>query len=60
MVLKKTLENLLDCKEIQPVHSEDQPWDFYGRNDAKAEVPMLWPSDAKSQLTGTDPDAGKD
>ena len=44
MVLKKTLESPLDCKEIQPVHSEgDQPWDFFGRNDAKAEAPVLWP-----------------
>ena len=40
---------LLDCKEIQPVHSEgDQPWDFFGRNDAKAETPVLWPPHAKS------------
>ena len=44
MVLEKTLESSLDCKEIQPVHSEgDQPWDFFGRNDAKAETPVLWP-----------------
>ena len=43
MVLEKTLESVLDCKEIQPVHSEDQPWDFFGRNDAKAEAPVLWP-----------------
>ena len=44
MVLEKTLESLLDCKEIQPVHPEgDQPWDFFGRNDAKAETPVLWP-----------------
>ena len=43
MVLEKTLESSLDCKEIQPVHSEgDQPWDFFGRNDAKAETPVLW------------------
>ena len=43
MVLEKTLESPLDCKEIQPVHSEgDQPWDFFGRNDAKAETPLLW------------------
>ena len=42
-VLEKTLESLLDCKEIQPVYSEgDQPWDFFGRNDAKAEAPVLW------------------
>ena len=51
----------MDCKEIQPVHSEgDQPWDFFGRNDAKAETPILWPPDAESQLTGKDPYAGKD
>ena len=44
MVLEKTLESPLDCKEIQPVHSEgDQPWDFFGRNDAKALTPVLWP-----------------
>ena len=43
-MLEKTLESRLDCKEIQPVHSEgDQPWDFFGRNDAKAETPVLWP-----------------
>ena len=49
MVLEKTLESPLDCKEIQPVHSEGyQPWDFFGRNDAKAEVPVLWPPHAKS------------
>ena len=44
MVLEKTLESPLDCKEIQPVHSEgDQPWDFFGRNDAEGEAPVLWP-----------------
>ena len=49
MVLEKTLESPLDCKEIQPVHSEgDQPWDFFGRNDAKAETPILWPPHVKS------------
>ena len=48
MVLEKTLESPLDCKEIQPVHSEgDQPWDFFGRKDAKAETPVLWPPDGK-------------
>ena len=48
MVLEKTLESLLDCKEIQPVHSEgDQPWDFFGRNDAKAGTPALWPPHVK-------------
>ena len=49
VVLEKTLESPLDCKEIQPVHSEgDQPWDFFGRRDAKAETPVLWPPHAKS------------
>ena len=49
MVLEKTLESPLDSKEIQPVHSEgDQPWDFFGRTDAKAETPVLWPPHAKS------------
>ena len=44
MVLEKTLESPLDCKEIQPVHSEgDQPWDFFGGNDTEAETPVLWP-----------------
>ena len=48
MVLEKTLESPLDCKEIQPVHSEgDQPWMFFGRNDAKAETPVLWPPHVK-------------
>ena len=48
MVLEKTLEGPSDCKEIQPVHSEgDQPWDFFGRNDAKGETPVLWPPHAK-------------
>ena len=61
VVLNKTLESPLDCKEIQPVHSErDQSWDFFGRNDAKAETPVLWPPHVKSWLTGKDPDAGKD
>ena len=49
LVLEKTLESPLDCKEIQPVHSEgDQPWDFFGRNDAEAETPILWPPHVKS------------
>ena len=49
LVLEKTLESPLDCKELQPVHSEgDQPWVFSGRNDAKAETPVLWPPHAKS------------
>ena len=51
----------LDCKEIQPVHSEgDQPWHFFGRNDAKAETLVLWPPHAKSWLIGRDSDAGRD
>ena len=61
VVLEKTLESPLDCKEIQPVHSEgDQPWVFFGRNDAKAETPVLWPPRAKSWLIGKDSDAGRD
>ena len=61
MVLEKTLESPLDCKVIQPVHSEgDQPWDFFGRTDAKAETPVLWPPHAKSCLIGKDSDAGRD
>ena len=61
VVLEKTLESPLDCKEIQPVHSEgDQPLDFFGRNDAKAESPVLWPPHAKSWLIGKDSDAGRD
>ena len=61
MVLEKTLESPLDCKEIQPVHSKgDQSWVFLGRTDAKAETPVLWPPDVKNQLTKKDPDAGKD
>ena len=59
-MLEKTLESPLDCKEIQPVHSEDQPWDFFVRNDAKAETPVLWPPHAKSRLMGKDFDAGRD
>ena len=60
-MLGKTLESPLDCKEIQSVHSEgDQPWVFFGRNDAKAEIPVLWPPDVKSWLIGKDSDAGRD
>ena len=60
-VLEKTLESPLDCKEIQPVHSKgDQPWNFFGKNDAKAETPVLWPPHAKSWLIGKDSDAGRD
>ena len=61
MVLEKTLESPLDCKEIQPVHSRrDQPWDFFGRNDTKAETPILWPPHVKTRLIGKDSDAGRD
>ena len=61
VVLEKTLESPLDCKEIQPVTSKgDQSWVFIGRTDAEAETPILWSPDAKSWLTGKDPDAGKD
>ena len=58
MVLEKTLESPLDCKEIQPVHPKRNQ--FIGRTDAEAETPIHWPSDAKNRLTGKDPDAGKD
>ena len=55
VVLEKTLESPLDCKEIWPVHSEgDHPWDFFGRNDVEAETPVLWPRHVKSWLTGKD------
>ena len=61
LVLEKTLESPLDCKEIQPVHPKgDQFWVFFGRTDAEAETPLLWPPDEKSWLIGKDPDAGKD
>ena len=60
VVLEKTLESPLDFKEIQPVHFEDQPWDFFGGDDAEAETPVLWPPHAKSWLTGKDSDAGRD
>ena len=60
VVLEETLESPLDCKEIQPVCSEDQPWDFFGMNDAEAETPILWPPHAKSLLIGIDTDAGRD
>ena len=60
MVLEKTLESPLDCKEIQPVHPKgDQSWVFIGRADVDAETPILWPPDAKSWLIWKDPDAGK-
>ena len=61
VVLEKTLESPLDCREIQPVHPKgNQSWVFIGRTDAEAETPILWPPDAKNQLIGKDPDAGKD
>ena len=61
MVLEKTVESPLDCKEIQPVHSKgDQYWVFFGRTDAKAESPILCPPHAKSSLSGKDSDAGRD
>ena len=61
VVLEKTLESPLDCKEIQPVHSEgDQFWDFFEGNKAEAKAPILWPPDVKSWLIGKDSDAGRD
>ena len=61
VVLEKTLESPLDCKEIQPVHPKgDQSWVFFGGTDAKAETPVLWPPRAKSWLIGKDSDAGRD
>ena len=60
VVLEKTLESPLDCKEIQPVHSKgDQSWVFIGRTNAKAETPILWPPHTKSWLIGKDSDAGR-
>ena len=60
-MLEKTLESLLDCKEIQPVHPKgDQSWVFIGSTDAEAETPILWPPHAKSRLIGKDPVAGRD
>ena len=61
MVLEKTLENPLDCKELQPVHPEgDKSWVFIGRTNVEAETPIFWPSDVKSGLICKDPDAEKD
>ena len=61
VVLEKTLESPLDCKEIQPVHpKENHSWIVIGRTDAEAETPILWPPDAKNRLLGKDPDVGKD
>ena len=60
VVLEKTLESPLDCKEIQPVHPKgNQPWIFIGRTDVEAETPILWPPDAKNWLISKDPDSGK-
>ena len=61
VVLEKTPESPLDCKEIQPVHPKgNQSWIFIGRTETEAEIPILWPPDAKNQLIGKDPYAGKD
>ena len=61
VLLEKSFESPLDCKESQPVHSEgDQPWDFFGRNDAEAETPVLWPRHGKCWLIGKDSDAEMD
>ena len=61
VMLEKTLESPLDCKEVQPVHPKgNQSWVSIGRTDVEAETPVLWPSDAKSWLIWKDPDAGKD
>ena len=61
MVLEKTLESPLDCKEIKPVNPKgNQSWIFIGRADIEAEASVLWPPDVKSQLTGIDPEAEKD
>ena len=61
VVLEKTLENPLDCKELQLVNPKgNQSWIFFGRTDVEAETPILWPPDAKNRLVGKDPDAGKD
>ena len=61
VVLEKTLESPLDCKEIQPVHpKQDQSWVFIGKTDVEAKTPILWPCDAKSWLIWKEPDAGKD
>ena len=60
-MLEKTLETALDCKEIKPVNPKgNQPWILIGRTDAESEAPIFWPADVKSQVTGKDPDAGKD
>ena len=61
VVLEKTPESPLDCKEVQPIHSKgDQSWVFIGRTDAEAQTPILWPPHEKSWLIGKEPDAGRD
>ena len=61
MVLEKTLASPLDCKEVEQVSPKgDQPWDFFRRNDAEVETPVVWPLHAKSWLIGKDSDAGRD
>ena len=61
VVLKKTFESPLDSRDIKPVNPKgNQPWIFIGKTDAETEAPILWPSDVNSQITGKDPDAGKD
>ena len=61
VVLEKTFEGPLDCKEIQPVHPKgDQSWVFFGRTDVEAKTPILWPPHVKIWITGKDPNAGKD
>ena len=61
VMLEESLESLLDCKEVQPVHPKgDQSWVFIGRTDTEAETPILWPPDAKKRLTGKEPDAEKE
>ena len=60
LVFEKSLESPLDCKEIHPVHSEDKPWDFFGRKDAKSETPILWPPHVKSWLIGKKSYVGRD
>ena len=60
VVLEKTLESPLDCKQIQPAHSEDQPWDFFGSNNTKAENSVLWPPHVESWVIGKDSDPDRD
>ena len=61
VVLEKTLDSPLECKEIKPINPKgNQPWIFIGKTNAEAESPIFWPPDAKGQLTGKDPHAGKD